>query len=136
MKRTKRSVPPKKKLNPDTATLAELKAELAIIDRQIEARKRFLQRKTGRKKHRRETVAGKQPRKLPDLMTDDELLAAAAPLVRQLLHRDLMRGTLNPDDETFTVLLASPDNKALAAQLAEDLRSLPPMPSFKDKTKH
>jgi hypothetical protein len=35
----------KKRLNLDTATLAELKAELAIVERQIENRKRFLQRK-------------------------------------------------------------------------------------------
>jgi len=39
-------------------------------------------------------------------MTDDELIAAAAPLLRQLLERDLLRVRFDSDDEAFTVLLA------------------------------
>jgi len=69
-------------------------------------------------------------------MTDDELVAAAAPFIRHLLARDLIRARCTPDGEFFTVLLATPEDKALAARLKKDLRSLPPMRSFKDGTKH
>ena len=67
-------------------------------------------------------------------MTDDELIDAAFPLLRQLLERDLLRASLDKDGETFTLLFASPKDKALA----ERLRSLPPLPPIPrlNPTKH
>ncbi|MGO9261141.1 MAG: hypothetical protein ACLQU1_33260 [Bryobacteraceae bacterium] len=70
------------------------------------------------------------------LMTDDESLAAAAPYVRQLLLGGLMRRIPNSDGESFTVYLAAPEDEATAAQLAEAVRSLPPMLVLKDEIKH
>ncbi len=69
-------------------------------------------------------------------MTDDESLAAAAPYVRQLLLGGLMRRIPNSDGESFTVYLAAPEDEATAAQLAEAVRSLPPMLVLKDEIKH
>lgn len=65
-------------------------------------------------------------------MTDDELIAAAAPLLRALLERGLLRGRLNADTDTFTLLVAEPSDE----RLADELRSLPPLPHFTNDTKH
>jgi hypothetical protein len=57
-------------------------------------------------------------------MTDDDLIAAAFPLLRQLLERDLIRARTDRNGDTFTLLFAAPTDK----DLAEQLRSLPPLP--------
>lgn len=72
---------------------------------------------------------------MAEFMTDDELLAAAAPLLRQLLERDLLRGRLDRDDDTFTLLIAEPGDEDLAKQL-RSLPPLPPLPRLADDTKH
>ena len=68
-------------------------------------------------------------------MTDDELIAAAFPLLRQLLERDLIRVRIDGDGDTFTLLFASPTVKDLAERL-RSLPPLPPIPRLTDPTKH
>jgi hypothetical protein len=72
---------------------------------------------------------------MADFMTDDELLAAAAPLLRHLLERDLLRVRLDSDSDTFTVLIAEPGDEDLAEQVRA-LLPLPPVPRLIEDTKH
>ena len=47
----------------------------------------------------------------------NSFIAATALLLRQLLERDLLRGRLDSDGDTFIVLLAEPSDERLAEQI-------------------
>ena len=63
------------------------------------------------------------------------LIAAAVPLPRQLLDRDLLRGRLDGDGaDTFTLLIAEPVDEHLAVQVR--FLSLRPLLRLTDDMKH
>ena len=70
------------------------------------------------------------------LMTDEELVLAADPYVRELLARDLLRGRPDEDGETFTVFLAWPtEHKPPPPYFTDEARPMR-MLILKDDTKH
>jgi hypothetical protein len=69
------------------------------------------------------------------LMSDEELVTAADPYVRELLARDLMRGIPDEDGEGFTVYLCWPA-EGKEPPFADPARPMPQMLILKDDTKH